>query len=241
MRYFFVLIGVLVLAFGAAAQDNSWTNFQFPASSISFLNSNGAASPAVPASDSMMPSTNLPASVMPAPLFSSAFSISPAPASPQQAALAIYENYSWQLAASYTFFRFYETPGIEQNSNGLIITANYYFKDWVAGEGEIMGTWAHQSGFSSHFVFAGGGPRFRWSLPRNLELFGHALVGGAHFVPQTSFGSQNAFGYVLGGGLDVNAHHRRFAYRVGADMVGTHFFGTNQFSPRVYAGFVFKF
>lgn len=163
------------------------------------------------------------------------------PASPQTSAVPIYETYAWQLAANYTFFHFNEGGGFSPNSNGVIFTGNYYFRDWLAGEGEIMGTWGSQAGFTSHFVFAGGGPRFRWSLPRNLELFGHGLVGGAHFTPQTSLGSRNAFGYVLGGGVDVNAHHRRFAYRVGADMVGTRFFSSNQFSPRVYAGFVFKF
>lgn len=166
---------------------------------------------------------------------------SPDPASPPQASVAVYETYSWQLAANYSFFRFNEAPGVRESMNGLIIQANYYFLDWLAAEGEFFGEFGSQSGFNSRFAFGGGGPRFRWSLPRNVELFGHTLLGHAHFTPQTPFGGQGAFAYVLGGGLDVNAHHRRFAYRVGADMVASRFFGTNQFSPRVYVGFVFKF
>jgi len=173
------------------------------------------------------------------PLASASTNAEPAPQQPS--AVPVYEQYSWQLAANYTFFHFEEGHGLNPNSNGIIVNASYYFKDWFAAEGEAMGTWGSQAGVTSHFVFAGGGPRVRWSLPRGLELFGHALVGGAHFVPQTPFGGQNAVGYVLGGGVDVNAGHRRIAYRAGVDMVGTRFFDDNQFSPRFYVGFVFKF
>lgn len=255
MRYLTILLAVLVLAFGAAAQESSINQVQAasglggaPQSGSVSLSNDGTATNAasnVTSVGSIVP-TATPATGT-APTVSAGFvspmsmvGPSPEPAAPQ-GAVAVYETYSWQLAANYTFFRFYEVPHVQENANGVIFTGAYYFKDWFAGEGEIMGTWAHQQGFESHFVFAGGGPRFRWSLPRDLELFGHALVGGAHFTPQTSFGNRNAFGYVLGGGLDVNAHHRRIAYRIGADMVGTTFFSTDQFSPRVYVGFVFKF
>jgi hypothetical protein len=252
MRYPLILLGVLILALGTMAQENSGNQFQVtPAASASqpeVISNDMPPTLGVTPVGSIVPATPLAPATSGAPAFStgSIFPVAPAPPgaapAPQQpGAVAVYESYSWQLAANYTFFHFYEGGGFGPNYNGVIFTGNYYFLDWLAGEGEIMGTWGNQQGRSSNFVFAGGGPRFRWSLPRNVELFGHALVGGAHLTPQTSFGTRNALGYVLGAGVDINAHHRRFAYRFGADMIGTRFFSSDQFSPRAYAGFVFKF
>lgn len=253
MRYISVLLGVLILGWGAAAQENSGSQLQTaPSTSASqsetISNDMPAAASGVTPAGSIVPATPAASAPSSPPVFSTGLispvaAVSPGlvPPSQQPVAVAIYETYPWQLAANYTFFHFNEGGGFGPNYNGVIFTGNYYFKDWLAGEGEIMGTWGNQQGFTSHFVFAGGGPRFRWSLPRDLELFGHALVGGAHLTPQTSFGKRNALGYILGGGVDINAHHRRIAYRVGVDMVGTRFFDTNQFSPRAYVGFVFKF
>jgi hypothetical protein len=247
MRSFSIFLGILVCSFGAAAQDNSSSALQPAAPSFGVAGSNAAApSVSAIAAGSIIPASSSTVPFTPAtPNGFSATSApsSPEPAPPLQGAVAVYETYSWQLAADYAFLRFYEVPGVQKNYwQGLIVTGNYYFKNWLAAEGEFMATGGDtQSNVESHVAFGGGGPRFRWSGPRNIELFGHALFGHAHFVPQTPFGSQGAFAYVLGGGVDINAHHRRFAYRVGADMLGTHFFGTNQFSPRAYVGFVFKF
>lgn len=243
MRYSFILLAVLVFALGTAAQDKSSNPISLAPSWIGVSESDGAAVPvapgSIPTSKPIAPFTFATATG----LASASSSLSPEPASPPQAAVPVYETYSWQLAADYVFSRFDETSPVGKNyPYGVIVTGNYYFKDWLAAEGEFMGTGGQsQQGIESHFVFAGAGPRFRWSLPRNLELFGHALFGHTHVGPQSSFGSTGAFGYVLGGGVDVNAHHRRFAYRFGADVIGSHFFSDNQFSPRVYAGFVFKF
>ena len=249
MRYLTILLGVLILACGAAAQEGSGTQFPLArlttGASPSEVISNDkpvAAGGATPAG-SIIPAAAPSSAASLTGLVSVAPSPGPEPASPPQAAVQVFEQYSWQVAADYVFSRFEAKSPVGKNyPYGIIVTGNYYFKDWFAAEGEFMGSGgADQQGIESHFVFAGGGPRFRWSLPRNLELFGHALVGHAHVGPQSSFGSTGAFAYVLGGGVDVNAHHRRFAYRFGADVIGSRFFSDNQFSPRVYAGFVFKF
>jgi hypothetical protein len=81
----------------------------------------------------------------------------------------------------------------------------------------------------------------RWSAPRGLELWAHGLVGASHYTPQTAYGNQGAFAYEVGGGLDVTGHHRRFAYRFEANMIGTKYFNTYQVSPMGAAGVVFKF
>jgi hypothetical protein len=117
----------------------------------------------------------------------------------------------------------------------------YYWKDWLGFEGEMAATKGTQFGQNSWFLFGGGGPRFRWSGPRGLELWGHVLVGGSHFTPQTSFGKQEAFAYEAGGGVDAHSPWPRLGFRVGADMVGSHYFSTYQYSPKIFAGVVFKF
>jgi hypothetical protein len=154
----------------------------------------------------------------------------------------VFQNYSWQATAGYTFFRFYIVPHVDTNLNGLNLGLVYYPKGkWIGADGEFISGWGSSFGASAHYVQGMGGPRFRWSLPRGLEIWGHGLVGGAHFLPQTAFGSQSAFAYEVGGGVDLNVHHSRFAYRAGANMVGTRFFSTYQYSPNVSIGVVFKF
>jgi hypothetical protein len=163
-------------------------------------------------------------------------------AAQQPTVYGVIKNYNWQLYLGYAFVRFYEVPAITQTMNGLEIGMVYYPRGgWVGGDGELVGALGSQAGFTSKFALAMGGPRFRWSKPRALELWAHGLVGGTHFLPQTVFGSQSAFAYEVGGGVDVNAHHRRLAYRAEADMVGTRYFNTYQYSPIVTVGVVFKF
>jgi hypothetical protein len=153
----------------------------------------------------------------------------------------VFQTYAMQLYGGYTFLNFHEVTGMHQNLNGFNVEVAYYFKNWLAADGEFLATFGSQAGFSSHFLFGGGGPRFRWSGPRAIELWAHGLVGYADFVPQTPFGTQNAFAWEAGGGIDINAHHRRWAYRFEADALGTLFFNTYQISPKICAGIVFKF
>jgi hypothetical protein len=167
-----------------------------------------------------------------------ALSLVPAP--PPQDVTSVFETYSWQIYAGYTFFRFYELPHITENMNGFDINMVYYFKDWIGVEGDLSGTHATQNDISSWFAFGGGGPRFRWSARRGLEVWAHALVGISHFTPQTPFGDKHALAYTLGGGVDL-PFKPRWSFRVGADAVGSQYFSTHQFSPKVSLGVVFKF
>lgn len=164
------------------------------------------------------------------------------PAAQQPTVYGVFQNYNWQLYAGYAFVRFYEVPSITQTMNGFMIGMVYYPRGgWVGGDGELTAAFGSQAGRTSKFLLAMGGPRFRWSKPRALELWAHGLAGGTHFLPQTVYGSQSAFAYEAGGGVDVNAHHRRLAYRLEADMVGTRYFNTYQYSPKVTVGIVFKY
>jgi hypothetical protein len=163
---------------------------------------------------------------------------------PAQAApvYSVRPYYAWQLYAGYTFFRFYEVPTLKNLENGFDVDMTYFpGAGWIGVEGDLMATFGSQAGCISKFTLATGGVRFRWAGPRGTQFFLHGVAGGSHFFPQTAYGSQNALGYEMGGGMDISAHHRRMAYRFEVDAVGTRYFGTYQYSPKASAGIVFNF
>jgi hypothetical protein len=243
MRYAaFLLGGMLVFAASAGAQansDNSITstssassvNLSAPAPEVSpmFALATASATGAPGGLGAAVPGSNA----------SSAQDNTPPPS-----VYGVFQNYNWQATAGYTFFRFYVVPhpSIVENMNGINLGIVYYpHGKWIGGDGEFTGAFGSINGVSTKFALAAGGPRFRWSAPRGLEIWAHGLVGGAHFSPRTALGSQDAFAYEVGGGVDIGIHQRRFAYRIQADMVGTRFFNTYQYSPKVSVGIVFKY
>jgi hypothetical protein len=156
----------------------------------------------------------------------------------------VFQNYNWQAYIGYSFFRFYiaSRPNTVENMNGLNLGIVYYpHGSWYAADGEFMGEFGSLYGNSSKFGMGAGGARFRWSAPRGLEVWGHGLVGGSRFVPQTAFGGQTAFTFEVGGGVDFTHLNSRFALRVQADLVGTRFFSTYQYSPKFALGIVYKY
>lgn len=163
------------------------------------------------------------------------------PAPPPQLAQGVYANFSGQAYIGYTYLRFFEVPGTQKNTNGFNFSVQYYLRDWIGLDGEFVSNFGSDLGQTSHFLLGVGGIRIRKSGPYNTELWAHMLGGGAKYLPQTAFGSQTSLAYELGGGVDLQAHSRRIAYRVALDAVGTNFFNTYQVSPKVSVGVVFKF
>src|SRR5271163_746516 len=242
MRYFSILLGlVLLLSLSAGAQSAASNSGLLPASYF--------AVPATPdlavnaPTISLTPFSAAPVNTPPgglAPSTPLSLSLMPAPAAPPQDVTSVFENYAWQLYGGYTFLHFYELPGITSSMNGFNFSVVYYWKDWFGVDGEFAATHATQDNVSSWFLFGGGGPRFRWSARKGIEVWAHALVGGSHFTPQTPAGSQQAFAYELGGGVDL-PFKPRWAIRLGADALNTSYFNTHQYSPVAHAGLVFRF
>ncbi len=165
----------------------------------------------------------------------------PSRPAPQNVA-GVFPSYHWQVYLGYTFSRFYAYPGATPDENGFDLSAAYYFRPgWVGAEGELTPVFGSLAGKSSSLVLGGAGPKVRWSGTHGTELWAHALAGGAHFTPHTPYGGENSFEYELGAGLDIRSRHQRLAYRVEGDMVGTHFFGTFQYSPKISAGVILNF
>lgn len=182
----------------------------------------------------------VPAMAMPEPL-ASAWA-SPVPAEPQ-GVYGVFQEYDWQVYGGYTFLKFYEVPGTLPNMNGFDFDVDYYPHAGSFGiEGGVTGVFASVSGVNDKLASAMGGVHYRWSQRGRADLWVHGLVGVDHFVPQTAFGGTNAFGYEVGGGLDMAAgRSKRFGYRVEGDLVGTTFFGTTQYSPKISVGIFYKF
>jgi hypothetical protein len=234
----FLFAAVLLLAASAGAQatpDNS-----LPAAPVALA----APVANVPGEPSLFALAGTPA-LATASRAGAAVSSAPGSASTDQEQPTVYgviKNYNWQVNGGFTFLRLYVVPHVTENMAGLNIGAVYYpGGKWIGAEGEFTGTFGSLLGISSKYVQGMGGARFRWAAPRGLEIWGHGMIGGSKLLPQTAFGNQASFAYEVGGGVDINPHQRRFAYRFGADMVGTHFFSTYQYSPKVYAALVYKF
>jgi len=168
-----------------------------------------------------------------------------APAQQQPTVYGVFQNYNWQIYGGYSFMRLYvaSKPSLVEDMSGLDLGIAYFLPkaSWFGVEGQFVGEFGSLYGYESHFALGAGGARFRWSIPRGLVIWAHGMGGFSHLTPQTAFGGQTSWAYEVGGGLDIGAHHRRLAYRVEADMVGTRYFGTYQDSPRISAGIVFKY
>ncbi|MGD0403066.1 MAG: hypothetical protein ABSB66_07700 [Candidatus Acidiferrales bacterium] len=229
MRHALLIGSVLFMAMSANAQINvANTDGSFAQVSLATPSGNGFSIPALPASPAGI--TGIPAEVPTA-----------VNADPPQYVQSVYENYRWQAYVGYEYLRFYEVPAITLNSNGFVYSLVYYLKDWIALDGELNATHLNELHTGGWLLMGAGGVRFRWSGPRGVELWGHALGGYSHLTPQTAYGNEHAPAFEAGGGMDINPNRRRIAYRVEADMVGTRYFGTYQYSPKVSVGIVIKF
>jgi hypothetical protein len=228
MRHSALLLGfVLLVAINVGAQTNV-ANADDTLSQVSLLPSENSFS--LP----LLPPT--PAGISAAP----AGPITANP-DPPQYVQSVYETYRWQAYVGYEYVRFYEVPNVTVNTNGFMYSLVYYLKDWIGLDGELNATHLNQLNTGGWLLVGAGGPRFRWSGPRGVELWGHVMGGYSHFTPQTAFGDEHAAAFEAGGGVDINTSHRRFAYRAEADMVATRYFGTYQYSPKISVGMVIKF
>jgi hypothetical protein len=229
MRYVALLIGsILCMAMNAGAQVNvANTGETFSQVSLLTASGNSFALPVLPPTPAGITATPAPATTV--------------NADPPQYVQSVYETYHWQAYVGYEYIRFYEVPAVTVNTNGFMYSMVYYLKDWIGLDGELDVTHLNELNTGGWLLVGAGGPRFRWSGPRGLELWAHAMGGYSHFTPQTAFGDGHAPAYELGGGVDYNPHYRRFAYRAEADMVATRYFNTYQYSPKLSVGLVIKF
>lgn len=238
MRHAPVLLGaILVFALNLNAQVNP--NYSLPQLSAADF---GISPPSLitppGTTDVALANTTLPAADP------DSFAASSSEPQERPSVYGVFPTYAWRAYAGYSFFRFYiaSKPNLTENMNGLDFGIAYYpHSAWYGVEGQFFLELGSLFGASSKFALVSGGPRFRWSAPRGAEVWGHALIGYTHFLPQTALGTQNAFAFEVGGGADLGSRRSRFAIRLEGDLVGTRYFGTYQFSPRFAGGIVYKY
>jgi hypothetical protein len=167
----------------------------------------------------------------------------PVPAEPApQGVYGVLQNYNWQAYVGFSHITFYELPGVTGQLNGFNMSLVYYpHSGHWAGDGEFVTGFAPQDGVNTHLAMGLGGVRYRVDVGHGLEIWGHGMVGGAHFYPQTAFGSQDAFAFDIGGGVDLNPRHKRLGFRGQVDWSPTLFFGTHQYNIRESVGIVYRF
>ena len=177
----------------------------------------------------------------PSPAWANAAPALSAPDPAPQGVYGVLQTYNWQAYAGYTFLRFYEIPNVTSDMNGFNFSVVYFPHGGKIGvDGEFAAAFATQAGVNTKYALGMGGARYRLPSTRELGLWIHGLAGGSRFLPQTEFGSTDAFGYEVGGGIDLMPRGKRLGYRVQADMVGTRFFGTHQYSPKISFGLVYN-
>ena len=222
MRRVATLCGlILVLAFGASAQiqpaNSLLLGSKFPALAVTIPPSGPEAF----------------AAALPEP--------TPAPPAPQ-GVYGVVPAFNFEVYGGFSYFHFYELPGITGSLDGFNVGISYYPKAGHLGvDGEFEAAFAPQNGVSTTLDAGLGGVKYRLLNHRGDALWVHGLVGGAHFVPLTPYGGESALAVEAGGGLDVSPKNGRLSYRIEADVLGTYFFGTYQYSPKISVGVVYKF
>jgi hypothetical protein len=240
MKYTSVLLGTLLfMALSTSAQTNFAQSVSFAATAFGATSATAIASQPYTAASFAQPAPI--AALSASEPFGALAPVPAAPAEPPQGVQGVFEKYSYDAYLGYTFFRFYEVPGIESNMNGFNGSFVYWYRDRFGPDAEVFATYGSQPGINSWLTFGGVGPRVRWIKPNGIDLWAHALFGGVYMTPKTPYGGQGTIAGVVGAGVDLNGHHRHMALRFAVDGVGTHFFGTYQFSPKVSAGIVYKF
>lgn len=234
----FLLGAILLFLTTSFAQDNSADLLLFAPSDSDLALSRSTSAPVEP------PLLISAATARTEPLAASALDSDSSSEPPAQRpnVYGVFETYKWQAYAGYAFFRFFALPSRKENMNGLDLGLVYYpTSSWFGVDGDILGQFGTFLNQSSRFTSYMGGGRFRLQGPRGIELWAHGLAGFGKFLPQTALGGQTALSYEAGGGVDVAVYRRRIGYRVEVDAVGTHFFHTNQVSPKISIGVVYRF
>jgi hypothetical protein len=158
-----------------------------------------------------------------------------------------------QLGIGYQF-QHYDVFGRTFHDNGYNTDFSVHVLDWVTGaslrlavaaEGTAVVGFGHTGGtpnLDAKSLFMGGGPHVSIESGSRIEPWAHVLPGWQHFrFTQTStLGSESAFGFVAGDGLDFKLNQRVY-WRIQADYIGSRFQSSEQSNYSVGSGVVFYF
>jgi hypothetical protein len=167
------------------------------------------------------------------------------PAAP--AALNPSDREAWQLGIGYQY-QHYNVLGQSFHDNGFNTDFTRYLNDWFAIEGAVAIGWGTSLNLPAsscrcaNSLFVGGGPHVALHNDSRFEPWAHVLVGLQHFQFAQSgiLGSNSAFGFMGGGGVDYKLGAHAY-WRIQGDYIGTYFQSTIQNNYSVGSGLVFSF
>jgi hypothetical protein len=151
-----------------------------------------------------------------------------------------WNEYRWDLETSITFFRF-QSSVYYASMIGFKSGVAYHLDNWVALEAGVTTGFAPEVFINEHVKYLDymGGVRIGPQRDR-ISPWAHVMVGGAHVLPQTAAGGQNAFAMRAGIGADYR-FNAVFSWRVELDYVRTQFFNSSQNNFQAATGAVFHF
>jgi Outer membrane protein beta-barrel domain len=129
------------------------------------------------------------------------------------------------------------------NLNGWNASLSGYLSRYFGVSADFSGNYGSPFGVSNKTYTYLIGPVARFSNRSKMTPFGHVLFGGAHLNASSLGigGSDNAFSWAIGGGVDVY-ENSRFSVRLAqADWLRTQFADSTQSNFRCSGGVVLKF
>jgi hypothetical protein len=205
-----------------------------PAPSVNLFQPDSAVAFAAPTPNFAQPSA------FAAPLANAEPDASPSPAPDPKFIYGGRDDFRWQLGIGADWIRFRGSL-FNASAVGVNTSVTYFTNEWFGVEGNMSADFAPQilDHENVKILTYGAGPKIAWR-ERKWEPWMHAIVGGAHELPQTAGNSQNSYVVKLGGGADYR-FNPRFSGRLEADWVRTGFFSQSQNNFELMGGVVFHF
>ena len=136
-----------------------------------------------------------------------------------------------------------DLSGSRFNMNGVNFSATENLNSWFGGALDISGHFGKDNGFNTNTESLTYGPVFSFRKVKNVDLFGHALLGavrgGSEYLDISK--PEERFGAYVGGGLDVKVRHNLALRLFQADYLMTRFSSARQDNLRLSAGIVLLF
>lgn len=160
----------------------------------------------------------------------------------------------FELGLGYQYQHF-SVLGSKFDTNGVSADIGMHLVDLVTGdvgrltlgaEGTLIGGFGGHTGGSPSLdvksLFLGGGPHIAVANSSRFEPWIHGLVGLEHlrFTQTATLGSNSAFGYMVGAGVDIRLK-RAVYWRLQGDYLGTHFNSGLQPNYSAGTGILFYF
>lgn len=161
----------------------------------------------------------------------------------------------FELGVGYQYQGFRNVYGTNFNNQSYNVNFTAHLFDWLTGaEGRLAagGEVALTAGFDgktngipsldAKSLFAGGGPHLSVPNRSRFEPWAHVLFGVEHlrFTQGPVLGSNSAFAFLAGGGVDIRLAPR-VSWRVEGDYLGTDFQSRIQSNYVAGTGLVFSF